>query len=90
MALAITVNVYQVNTSPKPAPQNQVFYTGRMGNIWTTQENSGATVYDNKVNPSIYKIVNTGFDYYGGPFDKSKKIYYTSDTVTALAAKINA
>ena len=88
MALAISVNVYQVDVAKKPSPQVQGFTTSRIGNIWTTA--SGSTIYDNKVDSSVYQIVNTGFDYYGGAFDKSKRIYYTSDTVAALIAKINA
>lgn len=88
MALAITVNVYQVGVAKKPAPQVMGFTTERIGTMWTTH--SGSTIYDNKVDQSIYQIVNTGFTYYGGPFDNSSRIYYTSDTVSALVAKIDA
>lgn len=86
--VGISVNVYQVNVAVKPTPQVQGFVSSRIGNIWTTH--SGSTIYDNKVQTNIYQLVNAGFDYYGGPFDKSKKIIYTDSTVTQLLAKINA
>lgn len=85
--LAIAVNIYQVNTSALNTPQTQGFELNRMGKQWTTH--SGSTVYDNKVDTNIYQLVNTGFEYYDGT-GWSRKIFYTSDTLTELQAKINA
>lgn len=88
MALAISVNVYQVDTAKRPSPQVQGFFTAGIGKMWTTA--SGSTIYDNKVDQSIYQIVNTGFNYSTGPFQQANQIIYTSDTVAQLVAKINA